>query len=51
MTAIEDVLDQLPEGSYPEPVYDKKCAVVYQHFYDSYFGKNRSVYAATSSFT
>jgi type I restriction enzyme, R subunit len=48
MTAIEDVLDQLPEDTYPKPVYDNKCAVVYQHFYDSYFGENRSVYAAVA---
>jgi type I restriction enzyme R subunit len=46
-TAIEDVLDQLPEGPYPKTLYDKKCAVVYQHFYDSYFEENRSVYATT----
>jgi len=45
-TAIEDVLDELPEEPYPKPVYDKKCVVVYQHFYDSYFGEDRSVYAA-----
>ncbi|MFI5093733.1 MAG: type I restriction endonuclease subunit R [Candidatus Acidiferrales bacterium] len=45
-TAIEDVLDRLPERPYPKPLYDKKCAVVYQHFYDSYFGENRSVYAS-----
>jgi type I restriction enzyme R subunit len=50
-TAIEDVLDQLPEAPYPKPMYDAKCIVVYQHFYDSYFGDNRSVYAATSSST
>jgi type I restriction enzyme R subunit len=46
-TAIEDVLDELPQQPYPKPVYDKKCDLLYQHFYDSYFGENRSVYATT----
>jgi type I restriction enzyme R subunit len=46
-TAIEDILDGLPEQPYPKPVYDNKCDLLYQHFYDSYFGENRSVYAAT----
>ena len=46
-TAIEDILDELPEQPYPKPVYDKKCDLLYQHFYDSYFGENRSVYAAS----
>ena len=45
-TAIEDVLDRLPEQPYPKSVYDMKCDLLYQHFYDSYFGENRSVYAA-----
>jgi hypothetical protein len=50
-TAIEDVLDQLPEGPYSKSLYDKTCAVVYQYFYDSYSGEDRSVYAAMSSST
>jgi type I restriction enzyme R subunit len=44
--AIEEVLDELPEGPYPRPVYAAKCQAVYQHVYDAYFGENRSVYAA-----
>jgi type I restriction enzyme R subunit len=46
-TVIEDILDELPEQPYPKPLYDNKCDLLYQHFYDSYFGENRSVYAAT----
>ncbi len=44
-TAIEDILDELPEAPYPKDIYDHKCELVYRHFYDSYFGENRSVYA------
>ncbi len=40
---IETVLDQLP-AQYDKPVYDRKCELVYQHVYDSYFGPGRSVY-------
>ncbi len=42
--AIDDILDGLPEEPYPRLVYAKKCDAVYRHFYDSYYGENRSVY-------
>jgi type I restriction enzyme R subunit len=38
-------LDRLPPVYSPD-VYDRKCDVVYQHVFDSYFGEGRSVYAA-----
>lgn len=43
--AIEVSLDQLPEV-FSKQIYDKKCATVYQHVYDSYFGAGQSIYAA-----
>jgi len=41
---IEKVLDQLPRAYSPE-LYEQKCDVVYQHVYDSYYGKDRSLYS------
>ena len=41
---IETVLDQLPRAYSPE-LYEKKCDAVYQHVYDSYYGKERSLYS------
>ena len=41
---IEDVLDkELPETYTPE-LYNKKCDVIYQHIYDSYYGADKSAY-------
>ncbi len=42
-TTIKDILDQLPRAYTPE-LYDKKCDVVYQHFYEAYSGHGKSVY-------
>jgi type I restriction enzyme, R subunit len=36
---IETVLDQLPRTYTPE-LYQKKCDVVYQHFFDAYSGRD-----------
>ena len=41
---IETVLDQLPRA-YSKELYGQKCDVVYQHFYESYSGQGKSVYA------
>ncbi|MBW4647246.1 MAG: type I restriction endonuclease subunit R [Kastovskya adunca ATA6-11-RM4] len=41
--AIEEILDQLPEG-YSTDVYQRKCEEVYQHVYESYSGAGRSIY-------
>lgn len=41
---IETILDEgLPE-SYPKPLYEEKCHLVYQHIYDSYYGQEKSIY-------
>ncbi len=40
---IEVILDQLPESYAPE-VYQRKCAEVYQHVYESYAGAGYSIY-------
>lgn len=42
---IETVLDQLPRA-YSKELYEQKCDLVYQHFYETYLGQGRSVYAA-----
>lgn len=41
---IQEKLDELPEV-YEIPLYQEKCAVVYQHVYDSYYGPGKSIYA------
>ncbi|MCK5173908.1 MAG: type I restriction endonuclease subunit R, partial [Planctomycetes bacterium] len=44
--AIEEILDEgLPKAYEPE-IFNRKCEVLYQHVYDSYFGPDRSIYAA-----
>ncbi|MDP3000363.1 MAG: type I restriction endonuclease subunit R [Bryobacterales bacterium] len=43
-TTIKDILDRLPRV-YTKEIYDQKCDVVYQHFYESYMGQGKSVYA------
>ncbi len=45
---IEKVLDQgLPKLYTPE-IFETKSAVVFQHFYDCYYGGGQSVYGATA---
>lgn len=42
---IRIILDaQLPE-KYDKPLYDQKCADIYQHIYESYFGSDKSIYS------
>jgi len=41
--SVEQIVDRLPRSYAPE-VYQRKCDLVYQHIYDSYFGQDRSVY-------
>jgi type I restriction enzyme, R subunit len=43
-TTIKDILDQLPRA-YTKEIYEAKCDVVYQHFYEAYMGQGQSVYA------
>jgi len=42
--AINEVLDELPRA-YTKELYEQKCDVVYQHFYEAYMGQGQSVYA------
>ncbi|MHB1464460.1 MAG: hypothetical protein ACYCXU_05035 [Thermoleophilia bacterium] len=44
--AIEEELDRLPEA-FTARLYEQKCASIYQHVYDSYFGMGKSIYTAT----
>lgn len=43
-TTIKDILDRLPRA-YSKELYEQKCDVVYQHFYESYMGQGKSLYA------
>jgi type I restriction enzyme R subunit len=44
LVAIQEVLDELPRAYTPE-LYQQKCDMVYQHFYEVYRGQGQSVYA------
>ena len=44
LITIKDLLDQLPRTYTPE-LYETKCDAVYQHFYESYMGQGKSVFA------
>lgn len=46
-TTIKDVLDELPR-TYTKDLYEQKCDVLYQHFYEVYLGQGQSVYGASS---
>lgn len=45
LVTIQEVLDKLPRAYTPE-LYQQKCDVVYQHFYEAYMGQGRSAYGA-----
>jgi type I restriction enzyme R subunit len=42
---IEEILENLPPV-FPKEVYLKKCSLVYEHIYESYYGSGESVYAS-----
>jgi type I restriction enzyme, R subunit len=44
LVTIQEVLDDLPRA-YTKELYEAKCDVVYQHFYEAYLGQGKSVYA------
>jgi type I restriction enzyme R subunit len=41
---IQNILDKLPETTYPTSLYQQKCELVYQHVYDSYAEAGKSIY-------
>ena len=43
---IETILDELPRVYTPE-LYERKCEVVYQHVFDSYYGQEKGLYAVS----
>ncbi|MEP0873198.1 type I restriction endonuclease subunit R [Trichocoleus desertorum AS-A10] len=45
--AIEEGLDQLPE-TYSAEVYEQKCEQVYQHVYDAYQERGKSIYSSAA---
>jgi type I restriction enzyme R subunit len=42
--SIEETLDGLPEDPFDKDLYQKKCNVVFQHVYESYYGQGQSLY-------
>jgi type I restriction enzyme R subunit len=43
VVTIQEILDGLPRV-YSKDLYDQKCDVVYQHFYEAYMGPGKSAY-------
>jgi type I restriction enzyme R subunit len=48
LTTVQDILDLLPRKYTPE-LYEQKCDLVYQHFYESYMGQGQSVYSGNAN--
>ncbi len=48
LITIQDVLDRGLPRKYDTALYRRKCDVVYQHIYDSYFGQGQSIYSKAS---
>lgn len=46
--AIEDSLDTGLPRAYDKPLYKQKCAALFEHIYESYPERDRSVYAAAA---
>ncbi|MDP2323802.1 MAG: DUF3387 domain-containing protein, partial [Gammaproteobacteria bacterium] len=46
--AIEDVLDGGLPPAYGKPLFEDKCSVLFEHFYESYPERHAGVYAAYS---
>ncbi len=44
VVTIEELMEKLPR-TYTKELYQSKCDAVYQHFYESYLGEGKSVYA------
>ncbi|MBF0124757.1 MAG: type I restriction endonuclease subunit R [Magnetococcales bacterium] len=45
---IEDMLDSGLPAAYTPDIYELKCAVIFEHFYESYPERNSSVYGAAA---
>lgn len=45
---IEDALDEGLPRAYSKEIYENKCAVVFEHVYESYLGDGESVYSASA---
>ncbi|MEW5813930.1 MAG: type I restriction endonuclease subunit R [Spirochaetota bacterium] len=43
MVTVMDKLNELPEV-FTRDIYTQKCNIVYQHFFETYYGEGRSVY-------
>jgi len=41
---IEETLDRGLPVTYDQALFTRKCELIYQHVYDSYFGQGRSIY-------
>ncbi len=42
---VEEILNKGLPKIYTSELYNKKCDVVYQHVYESYYGAGKSVYS------
>lgn len=43
--AIEDTLDEGLPRAYTKELYEAKCAALFEHVYEIYYGDGRSLYA------
>ncbi len=48
LVTIEGYLDHGLPQAYTTDLYEEKCALVYQHVYDSYYGGGQSIYSAAA---
>lgn len=46
LSTIREILDDGLPRTYNPELYEQKCGMVYQHFYDAYPGHGKSVYTA-----
>ena len=48
LLTIQNILDEKLPRSYTPEIYKEKCDLVYQHFYESYYGVEKSVYSSVT---
>ncbi len=48
LLTIQNILDKELPRSYTPEIYEQKCDLVYQHFYESYYGVGKSIYSSVS---
>jgi len=48
LLTIQAILDEELPRTYTPEIYQQKCDLVYQHFYESYYGAGKSVYLSAN---